>query len=82
MTNKEKVYARIRAKVSGLYEKNQTITIGDLLKWVNSDCKDLLERPYGNLRRVIKAAHDRGSESEQEALQYAILNKDGKSCLS
>lgn len=82
MTTKELIYSEIRRKVSEIYESSNTITLEDLLKWVNTNCTDLLDKPYGSLRSVIKAAWERGTDSEKEALEYAIVDKKGKSYLS
>lgn len=81
MTNKELIYAKIRIKVSEIYESGNNIVLQDLLEWVNANCKNILDKPYGNLRSVIKAAWVRGSDSEKEALEYAIVDKDGRSYL-
>lgn len=74
MREREKIYAIIRTKVSEIYENGESIRIGDLLEWVNANCKDLMDNPYGNIRSVLGAAWRRGSVSEKEALEYAVLN--------
>ena len=81
MRTKEEIYSRIRKKVSEIYEKGETIKIENLLDWVNSNCKDLMDTPYRGLRSVLGAAWRRGSDSEKEALEYAVVNKEGKSPL-
>ena len=40
-----------------------------------------MDTPYRGLRSVLGAAWRRGSDSEKEALEYAVVNKEGKSPL-
>ena len=79
--NKEAVYARMRAYVLCLYNMGIKIKIGDLLTWVNTHCRPLIPRPYGNLRSVIGAPWRRGTYEEQDALEWCLLNKVGDQLL-
>lgn len=79
--NKDLIYAQIRVYVLNLYNTGIKIKIGDLLIWVNNYCTHLMTQPYGNLRSVIGAAWRRGTDEEQDALEWCLLNKYGEQLL-
>ena len=79
--NKEAIYAQIRTYVLNLYNLSIKIKIEDLLIWVNNHCTHLMTHPYGNLRSVIGAAWRRGTYEEQDALEWCLLNKNGRQLL-
>ena len=75
---KKQIYARIRALAVKIYERGESMPISHLMKWVNENCADLLERPYLSFRSVPGACWRRGNDYEREALEYTLTDKNGK----
>ena len=78
---KNLIYSRVREFLIKVYERRETISIGDLMDWVNKYCADLLERPYLSFRSVPGACWRRGNDYEREALEYTLTDKNGNPLL-
>ena len=78
---KNLIYSRVREFLIKIYEDGKTISIGDLMDWVNNYCADLLERPYLSFRSVPGACWRRGNVYEREALEYTLTDKNGNPLL-